>query len=368
MRLVLSTISCAAMLFLGQAAQAQGDYNSQKAKLKPVTFDSITELRVVARNYIGKTIELRGQVKGTFARGEMMALLFQVGEGENIVIEAPPSFKNASATRPGALSRLLCHVDGTTGNDVALTLLNASDTPDRTQGSQLFKVDDDDIIAAPPNGDTLPPPDEIMIGPDAPLTPVKQVAPLPGKRLYSAPASRSMGAIPQRQRSASNPYFGFDDNQRAAFKNLARRNNPRLADDMADYIAASILSAAQTHSLDPRFLAAVVKVESSFDPYCLSSSGAMGLGQLMPFNLRPLGVGNAWDPMQNLSGSARLLRQNLNTYAGQPNGTLLAVAAYHAGVGAVNRAGKQVPQRAATQKYVWKVYYAYRDLAPELFR
>jgi soluble lytic murein transglycosylase-like protein len=136
---------------------------------------------------------------------------------------------------------------------------------------------------------------------------------------------------------------------------------------MADYIAGSILAAAQTHSLDPRFLAAIVKVESSFDPYCLSSSGAMGLGQLMPFNLRPLGVGNAWDPSQNLQGAARLLRQNLNTYARQPNGTLLAVAAYHAGVGAVNRAGKQVPPRAATQKYVWKVYYAYRALAPELF-
>jgi soluble lytic murein transglycosylase-like protein len=110
-----------------------------------------------------------------------------------------------------------------------------------------------------------------------------------------------------------------------------------------------------------------VKVESSFDPYCLSSSGAMGLGQLMPFNLRPLGVANAWDPMQNLHGSAKMLRQNLNTFAGQRDGTLLAVAAYHAGVGAVNRAGKQVPQRASTQKYVWKVYYAYRALAPELF-
>jgi soluble lytic murein transglycosylase-like protein len=93
----------------------------------------------------------------------------------------------------------------------------------------------------------------------------------------------------------------------------------------------------------------------------------MGLGQLMPFNLKPLGVANAWDPMQNLNGSAKLLRQNLDIYGRQANGTLLAVAAYHAGVGAVNRAGKAVPQRASTQKYVWKVYYAYRALAPELF-
>lgn len=366
MRLVLSTISCAVLLFSAQMVQAQGDYNAQKAKLKPASFNSLTELRVVARTYLGKVIELRGQVKGTFARGDNLALLLQVGVGESIVIEAPPSFKGASATRPGATSRFLCRVDGSVGNDVSLTLINASDAVDRSQGSQLFKVDDDAVVPPPPNGDTLPPPEQIMIGPDAPLTPVKQV--VPARRRPSAPASRGMGAIPQRSRAASNPYFGFEGDQRVAFKNLARRHNPRLADDMADYIAASIISAAQTHSLDPRFLAAVVKVESSFDPYCLSHSGAMGLGQLMPFNLRPLGVRNAWDPMQNLHGSAKMLRQNLNTYAGQPNGTLLAVAAYHAGVGAVNRAGKKVPQRAATQKYVWKVYYAYRDLAPELFR
>lgn len=363
----LSTIFCAVLLLLNQAAHAQGDYNAQKAKLKPAGFDSITELRVVARNYLGKVVELRGEVKGTFTRGDNMALLFQVASGENIVIEAPPSFKSSSATRPGATSRLLCRVDGSSANDVSLTLVNASDAPAATQSSQLFKVDDGEVVAAPPNGGTLPQPDEIMIGPDATLTPIQAIAPT-GTRRPSAPASRSMGvgAIPQR-RGAQNPYYGFDDSQRAAFKNLARRNNPRLADDMADYIAASILSAAQTHSLDPRFLAAVVKVESSFDPYCLSGSGAMGLGQLMPFNLRPLGVGNAWDPMQNLSGAAKMLRRNLDTYAGQPNGTLLAVAAYHAGVGAVNKAGKQVPARAATQKYVWKVYYAYRDLAPELF-
>ena len=93
----------------------------------------------------------------------------------------------------------------------------------------------------------------------------------------------------------------------------------------------------------------------------------MGLGQLMPFNLKPLGVKNAWDPQDNLLGSAKLLRQNLNVYAKQKDGTLLAVAAYHAGVGAVNRAGMKVP-KATTQRYVWKVYYAYRALAPELFR
>ncbi|MBW3636535.1 MAG: lytic transglycosylase domain-containing protein [Armatimonadetes bacterium] len=383
MRTPFSLPLCAALLALSfvscqNPVRAQDAYNTQKAKLKPVRFDSLEELHVAARNYIGKVIELRGSVKGTFTRGENLALLYQVGEGQNIVIDAPPAFRGQNAIRPGVASRLLCRVEGTAGSEVALTLVNATDTP---ESPQLFKVDDAENVAPPPNGAALPPPEQIMIGPDAPFTP-SQTTPQTAKRRPSALPSRSMGsgllrpAAPQTLRSAPsqtrraaapNPFFGFEDPQRAAYKALAQRSNPRLGDEMADTIAAAILSAAQAHNLDPRFLAAIVKVESSFDPYCLSSSGAMGLGQLMPFNLRPLGVANAWDPMQNLHGSAKMLRQNLNTYAGQRDGTLLAVAAYHAGVGAVNRAGKQVPQRAATQKYVWKVYYAYRALAPELF-
>ena len=165
---------------------------------------------------------------------------------------------------------------------------------------------------------------------------------------------------------STNPFYGFTDAHRANYRAFIRRTNPKISEALAHEIAGAILNAAQTHNLDPRFLCAVVQVESTFDPTCLSSSGAMGLGQLMPFNLKPLGVKNAWDPTDNLLGSAKLLRRNLDTYSKQKDGTLLAVAAYHAGVGAVNRAGLKVP-KATTQRYVWKVYYAYRALAPELF-
>jgi soluble lytic murein transglycosylase-like protein len=74
---------------------------------------------------------------------------------------------------------------------------------------------------------------------------------------------------------------------------------------MADYIAASILSASQTHNIDPRFLASVVQVESGFNPNAVSHAGARGLGQLMPFNLAPLGVGDAYDPMQTCTAPRR---------------------------------------------------------------
>lgn len=348
------------------APVAVEDYEAQKTKLKAQRMVSLDELRALGRSADGKIVELRGQIKGSFARDGSRALLFQLDEAQNVVIDAPATFQSA-ATQAGAFSRLLCRVANVPGTEISLSLINATIAPDP---SQLFKADDGDVVVAPPGGSELPPPEQIMIGPDAPLSPPRPTSRAQNSSQNSVrPSVLSSRGLPSRPAPtrATNPYFGFDVSQQTAYKSLARRSNPRLSDEMAGYIASSIISAAQDNNLDPRFLAAVVQVESSFDPYCLSSAGAMGLGQLMPFNLRSLGVGNAWDPMQNLRGSARMLRTNLDTYARQSNGTLLAVAAYHAGVGAVNRAGKAVPPRAATQKYVWKVYYAYRALAPELF-
>jgi soluble lytic murein transglycosylase-like protein len=93
----------------------------------------------------------------------------------------------------------------------------------------------------------------------------------------------------------------------------------------------------------------------------------MGLGQLMPFNLKEAGVTDPWNPTQNIFGTAKLLRGHLDDYKNRSNGTLLAVAAYNAGPGAVRRAGFQVPDGAQVRRYVWKVYYRYKALAPDMF-
>jgi soluble lytic murein transglycosylase-like protein len=94
----------------------------------------------------------------------------------------------------------------------------------------------------------------------------------------------------------------------------------------------------------------------------------MGLGQIMPFNLRGLGIQNAWNPDENIRGCARMMRQLLNKFGSQPNGTLLAVAAYNAGPNAVVRAGYRVPNGSQVQGYVWKIYNRYKAFAPEMFQ
>ena len=341
-----------------RAQSAGDDYELQKAKARAPRFDSEAELRDQSKLYVGRIVELRGTIKGTFSRADGFALMLQQPDG-TLLVESGNALRGNPLLKAGTFVRALCRVESIKDGEPNLSLSNLTD---RAEPLALLKSDDDnDGVSIAPPSVSAPAPDTILLGREMDLPP----APTLNSAGDALPTPR-VQATAKLAPSSTNPYFGFTEQHRANYKAFIRRANPKISDALAYDIAGAILNAAQTHNLDPRFLCAVVQVESTFDPTCLSSSGAMGLGQLMPFNLKPLGVKNAWDPTDNLLGSAKLLRQNLNTYSGQKDGTLLAVAAYHAGVGAVNRAGMKVP-KATTQRYVWKVYYAYRALAPELF-
>lgn len=120
--------------------------------------------------------------------------------------------------------------------------------------------------------------------------------------------------------------------------------------------AAEIQAAAAKYGVDPALLAGLVKQESGFNPAARSPAGATGLTQLMPGTARSLGVRDPTDPVQSLEGGARYLRQQLDRFGGDER---LALAAYNAGPGAVQRYGG-VPPYAETQHYV-QVVLANRD-------
>ena len=337
---------------------AGDDYETQRAKARAPRFDSGAEVRDQSRLYLGRIVELRGTIKGTFSRADGFALMLQQSDG-TLLLESTGVLRGSPLLKAGTFVRALCRIESIENGEPTLSLANLTD---RAEPLALLKVDaDESVVLAPPSA-SAPAPDAILLGDGIALPPAPGTD---GQNDLPTPSVQSLAAF--KPASSTNPYFGFTEKHRNNYRAFIRRDNPKISDALAYQIAGAILVASQTHNLDPRFLCAVVQVESDFDPTCLSGSGAMGLGQLMPFNLKPLGVKNAWDPQDNLLGSAKLLRQNLNTYSKQKDGTLLAVAAYHAGVGAVNRAGMKVP-KATTQRYVWKVYYAYRALAPELFR
>lgn len=151
------------------------------------------------------------------------------------------------------------------------------------------------------------------------------------------------------------------------YARFIRRCNPRLSQQQADQIAWAILRFSAHYGVDPRFIVAIVLVESGFNPDATSRKGAAGLGQLMPGTARGLGVVDPYDPIQNLHGTVKLVRGHLEKYwaqTGDPNSwehVILTLAAYNAGSGAVRKYGGVPPYRE-TQDYVRKVIRVYKQL------
>jgi len=113
-----------------------------------------------------------------------------------------------------------------------------------------------------------------------------------------------------------------------------------------------VLAHAQRHSLRPELVRAVIQVESGYNPGATSPKGAMGLMQLMPSTARDLGVRNAYDPLENIRGGVAYLRTLLDQFNGNEE---LALAAYNAGAGAVNKYGGTIPPYRETRDYVSRI-------------
>jgi len=112
-----------------------------------------------------------------------------------------------------------------------------------------------------------------------------------------------------------------------------------------------IRDAASVFGVGADLVKAVIAVESEFDHLAVSSKGAQGLMQLMPFTARRFGVLNAFDPRQNIFGGVQYLRVLLDLFGGN---VALAVAGYNAGENAVLRY-KGIPPYKETQGYVRKI-------------
>jgi hypothetical protein len=122
-------------------------------------------------------------------------------------------------------------------------------------------------------------------------------------------------------------------------------DSPQVFDDL-------VITHASNQGLRPELVRAVIQVESGFNPRARSPKGAMGLMQLMPATARALGVMRPYDPEDNIRGGTRYLRILLDRYQGDER---LALAAYNAGSGAVDRFGGAVPPYRETREYVRKV-------------
>ena len=120
-----------------------------------------------------------------------------------------------------------------------------------------------------------------------------------------------------------------------------------------------VQEAGRRHDVDPELIRAVMRQESGFNPLAVSRKGARGLMQLMPETAKRLGVQDVFDPAENVLGGAKLLRQLMDRYQGDLD---LALAAYNAGEGAVEKYGG-LPPYSETVDYVGRITQAYGVVA-----
>lgn len=105
----------------------------------------------------------------------------------------------------------------------------------------------------------------------------------------------------------------------------------------ATIIAKNIVKYSKLNNLNPKLIAAIIARESGFNPNAISSTGAQGLGQLVPSTAASIGVENAFDIEQNIMGTTKYFRYLLNRWKGEEYQVALALASYFEGPNAVRR-------------------------------
>ena len=126
-------------------------------------------------------------------------------------------------------------------------------------------------------------------------------------------------------------------------------------------LSETVKAIAKAHHLPEELVHSVISAESAYNPAAVSVKGALGLMQLMPETARELAV-NPLDPGENVQGGVSYLKQLLERYAGSQDQLLLALAAYNAGPGAVDRYGG-LPPYAETHAFVRRVIERFLHLA-----
>ncbi|MDD5593683.1 MAG: lytic transglycosylase domain-containing protein [Candidatus Margulisbacteria bacterium] len=176
--------------------------------------------------------------------------------------------------------------------------------------------------------------------PSAPVFPVAQTQPA---AVYQAPL---VGEPPPA-------FVGAGENAQPA---INRHVAKYRSGDEAAQITDSIMRHSMTYNMNPKLVAALITRESKFNPRAMSSSGAGGLGQLLPSTAKGLGVDDVFDIDQNAKGTVRYFKSLIERFNGRVSS---AIAAYLEGPNAVLRNGGYTDH---TRSYVQDILAIYQKI------
>ena len=156
-------------------------------------------------------------------------------------------------------------------------------------------------------------------------------------------------------------YSNTEEVYRLLPKNFDKRVNPLFLTSKDDSepspkLKELIHKVSEQHGVDPELVQAVAKVESNFNPYAISSRGALGVMQLVPETAKRFGVVNTFDAEQNIQGGVKFLKFLLGMF---PDNLPHVLAAYNAGENAVVKY-KGIPPYPETQGYVKRITKLYK--------
>jgi hypothetical protein len=353
------------------------EYGRLCQRLNAVTGRSVEEIRTSLSSLSGKYIEIRGKVLGR-AHGDLTTsglvdMYLKCGD-DSCFVACPP---DVSELQPGRCVRMLVQVpqDASDIDDCAVKAVvedplgyergkpaaGAGNSRRLEIGEAAYGVRDKapDFGPAAPQG----------VGGARPSVP-NNIA--PGSAL--PPELRGMTSLSGKTAAQSVPQVRFASSTGRTYEqvvqiwtNWVRKYNPSLTVQQADLIVRWTIYHSANNHVDHRLVFAVMKYESDFDPTCVSHAGAMGLMQLMPCNVNDFKVSDPFDINQNIRGGVEHLAEFLRRYQGRSyyEQTVLALACYNAGPGAVAAHGGGVPPYAETEAYVRNVPALFAQLVKD---
>lgn len=322
------------------------DYSTLRARNSAII--ALSQIKVNPGAYSGKMAEIRGRVSGVLDKEQGGVIIIDTPNDGGFVINAD----TLPVRRPEAEIACLVKVGaGAAGSLPSFTLVAWIYSSELRSAEQNLKQNASGKDA------------QIRAQAQPPAT-TSGSTPNPGRiihRTNDRPIYRG------KSDRTPTPILSVDQLVRI-YRDAIRGFNRKLSDYDAEKIARCVLGFSAKYRLDPRLVCAVILAESHFRLDATSRCGAQGLGQLMPSTAAGLGVDDAYDPVQNIQGSARYIRSMLDRMTGKSNWNDLtwndlglAIAAYNAGPGAVKKHGG-VPPYKETRAYVKRVTRIYKQL------